>query len=109
YIDDIPSIVVTTYVPQSLASGLEKYNFSEVSLFNTLNKQYGVTIGFAKKEFRAVKVEQKDGELLEVERGSPIQLVKTVTYNLEEEPIEYSISRDRGDLSVYKVVLKYQA
>jgi len=108
YINGTPSIVVTTYVPIKHVSNLEEYNFSEQSLFEIMEKDFEIEISYAEKEFRAKIVESQDAKLLTVDEYSPIQEVKTTTYNKEGQPIEYSISRDRGDMSVHKVKLTYQ-
>jgi GntR family transcriptional regulator len=108
YIDEQPVIVVTTYVPSSLVSGLKKYDFNSQSLFNIMENDYGISIGFADKEFRAKIAEPKDAVLLTIEQGSPTQEVRTTTYDNKGEPIEFSISRDRGDLSVHKIRLNHE-
>lgn len=108
YINEKPVICVTTYVPKSIAPGLDIYNFSKESLFDILSTQYNVQIKYATKEFRAISATNNDAKLLNIEKNSPIQLVKTTTYNDKNIPIEYSISRDRGDISIYKVKVNYR-
>ncbi|MCY6958493.1 GntR family transcriptional regulator [Clostridium brassicae] len=108
YVEDEPSVLVDTYIPCDIAPDLDKYNFSEVSLFFTLKKDYNIIINYAKKNFRAVNVDKKSAELLKIEEGTAIQLVKTVTYNDLDKPFEYSISRDRGDMTRFSAILKYK-
>ncbi|WP_035291075.1 GntR family transcriptional regulator [Clostridium sp. KNHs214] len=109
YVEDEPSVLVDTYVPCEIAPGLDKYNFSEVSLFSTLKKDYNVIINYAKKTFGAINADRKAAKLLDIEEGTAIQLVKTVTYNDLEKPFEYSISRDRGDMTRFSAILKYKS
>lgn len=109
YVEDEPSVLVDTYVPYDIAPDLDRYNFSEISLFSTLKKDYNVIINYAEKTFRALNVDRKDAELLEIEEGTAIQLVKTVTYNDFKKPFEYSISRDRGDMTRFSAILKYKS
>ena len=108
YINEKPVICVTTYVPKDIAPGLDTYNFSKESLFDILSKKYNVQIKYATKEFKAISATSSDAKLLNIEKNSPIQLVKTITYDEKNVPIEYSISRDRGDISVYKVKVNYR-
>lgn len=108
YINEKPVICVTTYVPKSIAPGLDIYNFSKESLFDILSTKYNVQIKYATKEFRAISATNNDAKLLNIEKNTPIQLVKTTTYNDKNIPIEYSISRDRGDISIYKVKVNYR-
>ncbi len=107
FINKKPAILVTTYVPVKIAKDLDKENLSEVSLFEILRKKYGVDISYAKKEFRAQLVDEKDAPLLEMKKGEAIQLVKTESYDKNGNIVDYSISRDVGKISVYKVSLTY--
>lgn len=108
YVNNTPIIIVTSYVPVSCADNLDKYDFSSQSLFEVLKSDYGIKISFAEKEFRAKIANPKDAILLDIAKGSPIQEVQTITYDDAGRPIEYSVSRDRGDLSVHKVRLNYE-
>lgn len=108
YIDETPIIVVTTYVPESKFKQLDQFDFNDQSLFTIMEEEYHTTITFAEKEFRAKIVTKKDATLLMIEEGDPIQEVRTKTYDDNGELIEYSVSRDRGDLSVHKVRLNHK-
>lgn len=108
FVEDEPSVLVDTYIPYDVAPGLDKYNFSEVSLFLTLKTEYNVVINYAKKTFRAINISKKDAEILNVKEGTAVQLVNTVIYDKNEEPFEYSVSRDRGDMTRFSAILKYE-
>lgn len=103
YVDKIPLILVTTYIPEEYVNGLESYDLSNQSLFEIMVEDYDHTINYAEKEFRVKKAIEKEAKFLAIEKNDPIQNVKTVTYNNNNIPIEYSNSRDRGDMSVYRV------
>lgn len=108
YLDNTPAIYVTTYVPQKLTPNLDKYNFNERSLFETMVKEYNINIGSAVKELHASIANAEEAELLNIKKNSPIQVVKTRTLDIKESPIEYSVSRDRGDISLYTFRLTYR-
>lgn len=107
YVDKNPSLLVTTYVPYERFPNLYHYDFSQVSLFDTLKKDYAVKIKYATKTFNAMNVNQSDAKFLKISEHNAIQLVKTVTYDHDDTPIEYSLSRDRGDLSRFNITLTY--
>ncbi len=107
YLNEMPMIIVTTYVPLSITEDLSNYDFNNQSLFEVLMENNGIKISFAEKEFRAKISDPKDAILLDITLESAIQEVRTITYDDNGQPIEYSISRDRGDLSVHKVRLNY--
>ncbi|CAM4219760.1 MAG: GntR family transcriptional regulator [Paenibacillus macerans] len=108
FIENEPSVLVTTYVPVDVAPDLERFNFSEVSLFATLREHYGLKINYANKTFRAINASPEDAAILKVEPNFAIQLVETVTYDDKDRPFEYSVSRDRGDLNRFRVLLRYK-
>ena len=105
FLDDNPFVLVSTYVPAKLVPGLERFDFSKCSLFDIMWREYGVKIVHAEKTLRAGNISAEDAKILDVEEGSAILLVETIT-NDEEKPVEYSLSRDRGDISRYKINLK---
>ena len=51
---------------------------------------------------------REDAQKLKLKVGSPLQEVRTITYDDNNRVIEYSISRDSGDISTYKIKLKYR-
>lgn len=105
FINKIPLELVTTYVPKHLANNLESYDFSKNSLFDVLSKVYGVKINQAEKTFKAINASKADSKILKIPSNSAIQLVRTVTFDSNYVPIEFSISRDRGVISKFKVIL----
>lgn len=107
YIEDEPSILVTTFIPKDLAPNINQFNFAEVSLFKILSNEYKFKIDHAVRTFRAINVSKEDAALLKIKTNCAIQLVDTVTYDDLGRVIDYSISRDRGDITKFKVVLKY--
>src|SRR5690625_4538089 len=107
YIEDEPSILATTFIPKDLAPNLNKFNLAEVSLYEIFKNEYKLKIDYAVRTFRAINVSKEDAALLNIKPKSAIQLVNTVTYDELGRAIDFSISRDRGDITKFKVVLKY--
>ena len=44
-------------------------------------------------------------KILDIPQRSAIQLVKTVTFDINYNPVEFSISKDRGLISKFKLTL----
>ena len=105
YIDESPLELVTTYIPKSLTANLEKFDFSNNSLFDILYKYYNVKVNYAEKTFTAINADKEDSKALEIKQGTAIQLVKTVTFDADYNPVEFSVSRDRGLISKFKISL----
>lgn len=105
FVENQPSEVVTTYVPVSIARNLEKFDFSKISLFKILQETYNIDISYAEKKFTAINCSSEDAEILNIKKNDALQLVETVTFDSSEKPIEYSIARDKGLISTFKVIL----
>jgi GntR family transcriptional regulator len=91
YADKEPINHTTTYLPYKLFPGIEKYDFSEDSLYKVLENEYGAQITKAKRTVEAILAEDEIAEYLEVPAGIPILLFNCVTYgvvNGKEVPIE---------------------
>lgn len=107
YVEEEQSVLVSTYLPAKLVPGIEKFDFSEVSLFDVLQENYQMRINYAEKTFRPIHVNEEDASKLKIKKHTAIQLVETITFDHLDRPVEYSVSRDRGDITNFKVVLKY--
>ena len=108
FIDERPAMSIITFVPASIFSNMDRYDFSSVSLYKTMSEEYNINICYAEKEFRVVAAGREDAQKLKLKVGSPLQEVRTITYDDNNRVIEYSISRDSGDISTYKIKLKYR-
>lgn len=104
-IENHPSEIVTTYVPAPLAANLDKFDFSKISLFDILKDTYNIDISYAEKKFTAINCGPEDAKQLNLKKNDAIQLVETVTYDSNNVPVEYSIARDKGLISTFKIVL----
>ena len=108
FIDERPAMSIITFVPASIFSNMDRYDFSSVSLYKTMSEEYNINICYAEKELRVVAAGREDAQKLKLKVGSPLQEVRTITYDDNNRVIEYSISRDSGDISTYKIKLKYR-
>jgi len=91
YADTETINLTTTYLPYKLFPGIEKFDFSRESLYDVLEKKYGVKITKAKRNIEAILAQDETAEFLEVPAGIPILLFSCITYgvvNGKEVPIE---------------------
>ena len=82
----------------AILNGISLYQSDEVSEGDRLNA--------VNRILEAVAANVRDVERLDMARGKPVQLFKTVGYNQMDEPIEYSIARYRGDRNRFEVDLQ---
>jgi DNA-binding GntR family transcriptional regulator len=85
-----PLVLLHNFVRLDLAPGLEKVDFSSVSLFGALEQRFGLLIGSGRRTFSAEGATDEVALALQLKRGTPVQYLEQVTYLLDDRPIEYS-------------------
>ena len=95
YADDSPVNYTDTYLPYKYFKNLEMHDFSEQSLYQVLENEYGVKITKAVRSIEAVSATNWIKDYLQVKEGTPLILFSAITYgtiNGKEYPLEYFIS-----------------
>jgi GntR family transcriptional regulator len=95
--DNIPMSVETTCLPSAQFGGLEKYDFSNRSLYQILETDYGVKIYSAAEDLEAAAGDSETSEYLAVAVGSPLLIVSRTVFAEGNQPIEYTKSVYRAD------------
>lgn len=91
YADDEAINYTVTHLPYKYFPGLETHDFAQVSLYETLEKEYQVRIARAVRTVEAVIARDEISEYLDVEEGVPLLLFQCTTYGEiagRELPIE---------------------
>lgn len=88
--DSGPVALLFNYVRTDLAPGIEIVDFTNTSLFGTLEGTYGLKISSARRTFSAQAAEADVARHLTLESGSPVQYLQQVTYLADDRPVEYS-------------------
>lgn len=76
------------------------------SIFNLLEKKYGIKISGSEKVIEAGIAGNEDSAFLNMSSGDPILIIKYTTYNAEDQRIEYAEGVYRADRYKYMVRLK---
>ena len=103
FVDDEPIVWVETYLPYPSMESLLNVDFELVSLYETIEDRYPIKIARVDRIFEASAAGVREAGILGIKKGSPICYVKTTAYNQNDEPIEFSIARYRGDKSKFMV------
>jgi len=98
-----PVVLIETYLSYSTMQGLLSLDFKDISLYETVAERYGINIKRVDRVFEAILSGAFDSEELNVKKGSPICFVKTVAYDQNDAPFEYSLARYRGDKNQFHV------
>jgi GntR family transcriptional regulator len=90
---DVPTILETISVPQSLFPGLAHDANLPPHLYRHYQKEYGVTIARAEERVRAVAATNEQAKHLKVDPGTPLLEIERVAVTMDVKPVELRISR----------------
>lgn len=105
FVNQEPIVLVTTFLPFELAPELVEVDLSNQSLYAYLENIHGIQIARGKRFLEAVLANQLEAELLQVDNGSPLILLDSVSYLADDTPLEYYHALHRGDRSRFEVDL----
>jgi GntR family transcriptional regulator len=105
FVNNEPIVFVTTYIPYWVCPGLLHEDLTSQSLYAVLEEKYGLAIARGRRTLEAIAANEQEAKLLEIEPGSAIILLKSVSYLEDGRPIEYYEAKHRGDRSQFEVEL----
>lgn len=100
-----PIVYVETYLPYIKYKDILSEDFSQISLYAHIEQKYNVKINRAKREIQAVNASIKDKQLLGIKTNAAICYVRTIAFDYNDMPVEYSIARYRGDSNRFIIEL----
>ena len=104
FADDVPLVLVDTFLPYSQFPQLLEVDFETKSLYNVLEKEYNTYIHRVSREIEAVTARRKEAELLQCSQNQALILVESLAYATgKSKPTEFSIARYRGDINTFSV------
>jgi len=105
--DSMPIALEKSHIIYALCPGiLENHDFSRESLYNVLRKEYHLRLTHAHQAIEAHTAGEDEREVLDAGPCTPILRITRVTYNDNEQPIEYVRSSYRGDRYKFYTVLR---
>ena len=106
FVNDEPVAILRSYLPKDLAPDLVQVKFENNSLYKTLEQVYNLELNEGDEVIEAGSTEANDAKLLGIPKGSPILVVKRLTYLDNGRVIEKLIALYRSDKFTYQVKLK---
>jgi GntR family transcriptional regulator len=94
---DDPFALETCYLPATEFSELVKAPLGRVSLFATLEHDYGVELAYADEEVDATAAEANIAELLDVPRGASVLRIRQLIYSSKGKATIYVVGFYRSE------------
>jgi GntR family transcriptional regulator len=104
-VDDAPIQLVNSFIPYDLCPKLATVDLTNRSLYQFLEDEGGLRIVRGRRLIEAVAANESEARLLQVDRGSPLVMLDSISYLADGRPIEYYHAVHRGDRSRFEVEL----
>lgn len=104
-VQQTPIQLVTTYIPYALCPALLEEDLTNQSLYTFLEEQCQIMIVRGHRSIEAVAANEYEAELLNVNQGSPLIMLDSVSYLQDGTPVEYYHALHRGDRTRFEVEL----
>ena len=98
----LPVALDYSYIPEQIAPKLMKYNLEERSLLEILKAEYQVVPARGEQIVEIVYANQEEAKVLQVSNMTPLVKKTGITYDADEQLIEYVFSIKRKDWVVFK-------
>lgn len=100
YAEGKPTVLVTTYIPCHLFPKLAKVDFTQTLLYQTFS-EFNYPIRSVLRKLEVMQADETTSDLLDIEENEPIFYFHTQGFTDQRVPIEYSISKYRGDTNSF--------
>ena len=97
-----PRILVTSYLPESRFPHLMVHDFSSYSLYDALEKEYGIQADNQFLDFLVDSPTEEDCQLMGISPKEPLMILSRQTFSQFGDVFEYSIYKNPGRNTCYK-------
>lgn len=105
--DELPVAVEEIRLPCGRFPGVDKLDFSSLSLYQTLRVRYGIRVSRADEVLEARSATKNEAQLLEVAPRASLLVISRTLWSVDGLPVETAHSVYRGDR--YRAVLRIPA
>lgn len=107
--DEVPIMIDRTRIPAALAPGLDREDFTSISLYAFLEERYGIRPTRARLSAEAVAADGNQARLLDLRPGEPLLRCNQVTEDQHGRRIELCEMTYRGDRYRFHATLEREA
>jgi GntR family transcriptional regulator len=95
--EETPLLLETIFLPARLCPGLAYEDLATKSLYALLVQQYMLHLNHARQTLEATVANQYESQLFGINPGTAMILLEGVTYDYQDQPVEYFKAVYRGD------------
>ncbi len=95
--NDLPLCIETAHIPHYICPNILKNNFATESLYNVFQRDYGHRLVRAEQTMEASLATTHELELLRMTAPAAVLRIERLTYNQNDQLLEYVVSAYRGD------------
>jgi len=96
-INQEPVMLERFTLPVRRVPGLERYDLASRSVYEVMETKYGISVTRARQSLEPVVAAEYEAELLRVNPGAPLMLEQRLSFDQDDQPIEYGNDLYRGD------------
>jgi GntR family transcriptional regulator len=96
-INQEPVMLERFTLPVRRVPGLERYDLANCSVYEVMETKYGISVTRARQSLEPVVAAEYEAELLRVNAGAPLMLEQRLSFDQDDQPIEYGNDLYRGD------------
>lgn len=97
FIGEEPVMLERFIIPVNLFPGLEQHDLANRSMYDVMEKEYGVIVQQARQSLEPVIADKYAARWLGIRKGAPLMLERRVSFDRDDRPIEYGSDLYRGD------------
>jgi len=97
FLDELPLLLETSFIPARLCPGLAQAELAAHSLYELLDRTYGIRLGRSHQTLEATLANEYEQSLFTIQPGAAMILLEGVAYSEAEQPVEYFKTIYRGD------------
>jgi len=84
-------------IPLNWFPGLHEFDLENRSIYEILETEYEVKIARSRQSLEPIIANSFEAELLKINLGDPLMLEKRISYDADDQPVEFGKDRYRGD------------
>ena len=105
YVDEVPWVLTRATLRAEVVPGILDEDFSEQSLYALLESRYGLRMVHGHRSVEAALAGSDVAARLGISRAAAVLVLRSVSYDADDVPVESFVAYHRGDRSRFEVEL----